>query len=124
MITVNIDKPIKVKFIKEIFEDDFVEAGMTALLTGVEWDTQYNDCYKLFFDFSPFEEENATLFPEVYWPNQYTRKLAEETGCRFFTAKESKQYDPTYWVYFFCGNMITRDDKAFEKTITDFLTEV
>lgn len=124
MITANITKPIKVKFIKPIFEDDFVEEGMIAYLTKVEWDTHYDDCYKLHFDFSEFEEENAPLFSENYWPNCHVVEIQKETGRTLFTAKEVRCYDPNYWVYFSCGDMITRDDKTFEEAILEYLIEV
>ena len=124
MITANITKPIKVKFIKPIFEDDFVEDGMIAYLTKVEWDSHYNDCYKLHFDFSEFEEENESLFSQNYWPNIHTKAIEKETGRTLFTAKEARCYDPKYSVYFNCGDMNTRDDNAFEQAILEYLVEI
>lgn len=124
MITANIVKPIKVKFIKPIFEDDFVEEGMIAYLTKVEWDTHYDDCYKLHFDFSEFEEENESLFSQNYWPNIHAKAIEKETGRTLFTAKEVRCYDPKYSVYFSCGDMITRDDKTFEEAILEYLVEI
>jgi hypothetical protein len=55
MMNINVISPsmisaIKVQFCEVIFEDDFVEKGMRAWLTGIDWDV---DCrsYILYFDF-------------------------------------------------------------------------
>ena len=57
MIKFDMVDAIKVQFLKPIFEDDFVEKGMNAWLTDIEWDSKEN-CYNLYFDFSDFEVEN------------------------------------------------------------------
>lgn len=124
MITTNIAAPIKVQFIKEIFEDDFVETGMIAMLMKVEWSTKYNDCYELFFDFSDFEEHNDKLFTKSYWPNCHTKHIEQETGRTMFTAKEAQCYDPKYSVFFSCIHWMNRDDEAFAKEIQDYLIEL
>ena len=84
-ISVDFVSAIKVQFKKPIFEDDFVERGMTAWLVDVEWDTE-NECYKLWFDFEEFEEINKKYFKAVYHPNKYTEQLEHDTGRKLFTA--------------------------------------
>ena len=96
MIKANMIDAVKVKFVQQIFEDDFPEKGMIAWLTDVEWEM---DCYKLFFDFSEFDIYNDKYFKQVYRPNKYTSHL-ESTGRKMFTAKESGNYNPKYSVYF------------------------
>jgi hypothetical protein len=114
---------IKVQFLEPIFEDDFVEKGMTAWLTDIEWD-ESTDCYKLYFDFTEFEDINAKYFKAIFHPNRHTKHLEEQTGRKLFTAMEAGQYEPKYSVYFSVGNMTTRDDFAFAEEITDYLKEV
>lgn len=97
---------------------------MIAMLMKVEWSTKYNDCYELFFDFSDFEEHNDKLFTKSYWPNCHTKHIEQETGRTMFTAKEARCYAPEYLAYFSCGDLITRDDKAFEEAILEYLAEV
>ena len=122
MIKANMIDAVKVKFLKQIFEEDFPERGMIAWLTAIEWEAGYG-CYKLFFDFSEFGEHNDKYFREVYWPNIHTKKLEEETGRTLFTAKESGNYNPKYSVYFSVANEV-KDDALFEEEIKNFLAVI
>lgn len=91
----------KVVFLKPIFEDDFPERGMKAWLTKIE-DLELIDgkdhLFKLYFDFSDFEEENEKYFTEMYYPNTETNKWGKRKS--FFTAKEAGCYNSKYSVYF------------------------
>lgn len=107
---------IKVQFIQSIFEDDFVETGMKAWLTKIEWNEKIG-CYNLYFDFTDFEEENAKYFTACYYTNRHTQGLAEETGRTMFTAVESKQYTPKYSVYFSLNNDEMRDDSKIASAL-------
>lgn len=110
---------IKVQFLKPIFEDDFVEKGMTAWLTAIEWDENH-ECYQLFFDFSDFEGINDKYFKETYWPNSKTG-----TDKQFYTAKEAGCYNPKYSVYFSTRSTSTsRNDELFLVEILNHLREV
>lgn len=122
-ITANIVDAIKVQFLQPIFEDDFVEKGMTAWLTDVEWDTG-SQCYNLYFDFSDFEDINLKYFKRVFHPNRHTATIPGAEGRKLFTAFEAGQYEPKYSVYFSCGDMETRDDDAFARDIKKSLREV
>lgn len=73
-ISLDMIDAIPVQFLKPLFEDDFVERGMKAWLTKIEWD-EGADCYNLFFDFKDFEEENDKYFTECYRPNRHTESL-------------------------------------------------
>ena len=115
---------IKVQFIKEIFEDDFVERGMTAWLTAIDYDDRA-ECYKLYFDFTEFESINDKYFREMYYPNRHTAKL----NCKeLYTAKEAGIYKPKYWVYFntipLSVNTEIRNDSLFPDQIAKYLQEV
>ena len=120
-ITADMVGAVKVQFKKFIFEDDFVERGMTAWLTDVEWE-QGSECYKLYFDFTEFEDINDKYFKQSYHPNRHTASISTDRST--FTAKEAGCYDPKYSVYFSCGNMTTRDDAAFAETIKEYLRVV
>jgi len=119
MITVDMLDAIKVQFLKPIFEDDFVERGMTAWLTKVEWQEQ-KCCYKLFFDFSEFEEINDKYFTESYFHNK--RCIVQEK--HLYTAKEAGHYSPKYSVYFSCGDHEIHNDIAFADEIKQYLKEL
>lgn len=99
MISVKFINAIKVQFLKPIFEDDFVEKGMKAWLTDIEWENECS-CYRLYFDFSEFESENDKYLKMNYYPNIYTIELEKETGRTKFTAKEANMYSPKYSVLF------------------------
>lgn len=88
----NLDRieAIKVQFKKGIFEDDFPERGMKAWLTKIEADP-LSDCYKLYFDFTEFEEENEKYFSADYY---------DFVGRPNKTAKEIGIYSPKYSVFF------------------------
>lgn len=122
MITDDMVDAIKVKFLKPIFEDDFPEKGMTAWLTDVEWDN-HHECYKLYFDFSEFEDINEKYFKAEYFVNSNTRQLAEETGRSMFTAKESGYYTPKYSVCFSTRSDV-RSSSDFAQDIKEYLKEV
>jgi hypothetical protein len=121
MITTKIVDAVAVQFLKPIFEDDFVEKGMKAWLTDVEWDLK-TDCYKLYFDFTDFEAENLKYFKKSYYPNRVTQEknLPE---AKFYTALEAGQYEPKYSVYFSVPGD-ARNDELFEKEIQKYLRPV
>lgn len=120
MISPKMVDAIKVQFLQQLCEEDFPEKGMLAWLTDVQWDLEY-ECYKLFFDFTEFEDQNDKYFKAVFHSNRHTEQLARETGRTAFTAKESGYYTAKYSVYFSAGNMTDRDDAAFEAEIQKFL---
>ncbi len=122
-ITVDLIDAIKVQFKKPIFEDDFPEKGMKAWLTDVVWEDRSN-CYKLYFDFSDFEQENDKYFKHSYHSNLRTKDLELVTMRNRFTAKEAGYYQPKYWVCFSCGDHETRSDAAFDSEIQDYLRVV
>lgn len=122
MLTVNMVDAIKVQFLKPIFEDDYVEKGMKAWLTDVEW-VENKECYKLYFDLSEFEDWNDKYFKESYYPNQHTRSIYHETGRARFTAKESHMYSPKYSVYFSISGSV-RNDSRFKDEILAYLREI
>ncbi len=111
----------KVQFLKPICEDDFVEKGMVAWLTDIEWCDDH-ECYKLYFDFAEFDAINDKYFRASYFANRVTRTAGLEK--EWFTAKEAGMYEPKYSVFFSAGNMTTRDDAAFAKEIRKYLVEV
>lgn len=111
----------KVQFIQSIFEDDFVETGMKAWLTKIEWDAK-TECYNLHFDFTEFEAENAKYFTACYYSNRHTQTLAEETGRTLFTAIEAKQYSPKHSVYFSVTTNNRNDEVMWKELASDYLT--
>ena len=125
MITVDMLEAKKVVFLKPIFEDDFVERGMKAWLTAVEWDPK-TTCYQLYFDFTDFEAENEKYFRRTYYPNRHTSMI--DTQRQMFTAIEAGQYERKYSVYF--SNMRdgvcldVEDAEAFAESIKEYLKEV
>ena len=81
---------------------------MTAWLTGVKWDNE-QESYKLYFDFTDFEEMNDKYFRAEYSANHSSvsalrRKRLEELNIgssrQLYTAKEIGVYDPKYSVNF------------------------
>lgn len=122
MIEVDMVDAIKVQFLKPIFEDDFPEKGMTAWLTDIVWDGRAG-CYKLYFDFSEFEDINDKYFKQSYYPNVHTAHLKYANGRELFTAKESNMYFPKYSVLFSISED-GRNDAKFAKEITDYLREL
>lgn len=125
MITASMIEAKKVMFLKPLFEDDFVERGMKAWLTKIEW-SQETECYKLYFDFTEFEAENDKYLTETYYPNRHTREL-EKTGRTLFTAKEAGMYHNKNTFYFSPmtnGRCVDgQNDAAFEENIKEFLVE-
>lgn len=81
-------------------------------------------CYRLYFDFSDFEEHNAKYFKAVYLPNVYTKELENKTGRKKFTAIEAGRYNPKYDAYFSFEGLVTRDDRAFQREIVEYLQVV
>jgi hypothetical protein len=110
----------KVVFLQPIFEDDFVEKGMVAWLTDVQWHFG-NACYELFFDFTEFEEYNKKYFKKVF--HQYVSSCRGRPGPssrELVTAHEAGCYQPKYSVYFgITGDK--QDNKIFEKEICNYL---
>lgn len=83
---------VKIQFVKPIFEDDFVEKGMTAWLTDIVWHSK-SEMWELFFDFTDFEAENEKYFKRTFYgPNPNDPKR--------YTAKEMGLYEPKYSVFF------------------------
>ena len=120
VITVDFVGAIEVQFLDQIFEDDFPERGMVAWLTLVEWEPK-DDCYKLYFDFTDFENINDKYFRESYYENKNTRLLGIEKPL--YTAKEAGMYSPKYSVFFSIpGDM--QNDKLFEENIKKVLRVV
>ena len=118
-LTVNMVSAVKVQFLKPIFEEDFPEKGMTAWLTDVEWDSR-SGCYKLYFDFSEFEDINLKYFKRMYHPNRHTHGYDESR--KLFTAIEAGYYESKYSVYFSTkNNDEKRDDEAFARDIQEYL---
>ena len=116
-ITADMLDTVKVQFLKPIFEDDFVERGMKAWLTSVEWCVR-EKCYELTFDFSEFEEGNIKYFKESYYENICTRKL--NLDKEFYTAIEAGCYTSKYSVYFSVKGD-SQDDVEFNKSIIEYL---
>jgi hypothetical protein len=112
---------VKVAFLKEIFEDDFPERGMTAWFIRYEWSEQ-NECYKLYFDFTDFEEKNEKYFTESYYENIHTRKLVENGAIdkKLWTAKEAGYYSPKYSVYFSIKSG-KRNDEMLNQELKEYL---
>lgn len=96
---------------------------MKAWLVDVEWSERV-ECYRLYFDFSDFEEENAKYFKAVYHPNIHTKELENKTGRREFTSIEAGHYNPKYDVYFSLKESSIRDDEAFKREILEYLRVV
>ncbi len=106
---------IKVQFLKPIFEEDFPERGMKAWLTKIEKHDKYG-CYKLYFDFSEFEEENDKYFTEKYFHNSKVSSFVKSKAL--YTAKEAGYYSPKYDVFF---GRIDESEEKFETEIKKYL---
>lgn len=129
MFTTNITTPVKIRVKQPIFEDDFVAAGMLGHLVAVE-ESAERDMFKLFFDFTEFEEHNKALLEPVYYVNGYTERNHPEAVQRVrdglqegVTAIEAGFYEPAnYSVYFSCGkNDCSVDEADFQAEIVNFL---
>lgn len=83
-----LNSALKVLFLRQIFEDDFPEAGMKAWLTKI---SKEDGCYKLYFDFTDFEERNEKYLTANYF---------DDKGRPCLTAKEFGVYSNKYSVYF------------------------
>lgn len=113
---------VKVRFKKPIFEEDFVEKGMIAWLTDIEW-CEKASCYQLYFDFEDFEEENKKYFKRTYYSNISTKEgvakgLFKEN--RLYTAIEAGIYDPKYSSYFSIKDDC-RNDRFLELELLEYL---
>lgn len=86
---------VKVQFKNSIDEDSFVERGMLAWLTFVEFDEK-EQTLCLYFDFEEFEDYNKKYFRRVYHQNNVTQKLFPERSAKSakFTAVEAGYYEP------------------------------
>jgi hypothetical protein len=111
---------VKVQFLKEIFEEDFVEKGMTAWLTDIRWEESLGT-YNLFFDFSEFEEENLKYFKASYYVNSITKQ--KNLNKPLYTAIEAGYYTSKYSVYFDIPGE-DRDDNLFTIEIQKYLKEL
>lgn len=109
MISLSMVEAIKVMFAKPIFEDDFVEKGMTAWLTDIEYDKSKN-LYRLYFDFTEFEDINKKYFKKSFYQNE-----------NLVTAWEAGLYYPKYSVYF---SFNTDEFPSFEDAINTYLIEI
>lgn len=118
-ITIDLLDAIKVKFLQQIFEEDFPERGMIAWLTKIEWSDAWAS-YQLYFDFSEFEDYNDKYFVAVFNSNNFTKELSRQTSRTTFTAKEAGYYNPKYDVLFSLDSL-KRDDAAFAQEIQKFL---
>lgn len=111
-ITVDMLDAVKVQWLSPLEDDTFVERGMKAWLTGVEWNAEHL-AYELFFDFSDFDVENDKYFRSDYYDDDGNSATAKEVGA----------YNPKYSVLFgFTSN--DRDDTLFEIEIEQYLKEV
>jgi len=111
LFNLNIIEAKKVVFLGPIFEDDFPEKGMKAWLTDIV-KCEDEECFKLHFDFTEFEEENEKYFKADYYDKNHVACL---------TAKEVDMYNPKYSVYF--GD-ITWDNKKLERELRLYLKEI
>jgi len=115
MFSVDMVDAVKVQFLKPIFEDDFPERGMKAWLTRIE-KCEKTECFKLYFDFKDFEDENDKYFTEEYYPNIHTKekvKNGEIPEKQLYTAKEAGMYKPKYNSYF--GSIDNSDYQNMEE---------
>lgn len=95
-------------------------------MTDVKWDSNHG-CYKLYFDFSEFEDINDKYFKRVYHSNRYTAQI-DAYGTRLYTAKEAGHYQSKYSVFFSAvvdnKCLDVQDNFAFAKSIKQYLKEV
>ena len=113
MIDMNMIEAIKVQFIKPIFEEDWIEKGMKAWLTDIEWCPR-TECYNLYFDFTEFEAYNDKYFKEsFYFYDAGGREVLK-------TAKETGAYKPKYSVYLSVSGE-GRNDEVFAEEIKQYL---
>lgn len=120
MITPSMITAVKVRFIKEICENDFPEKGMTAWLTDIVWESGFYH-YTLYFDFAEFEQVNDKYFKRLYSSNRFTKELETKTNLIKFTAKEAGFYDNKYSVSFQVDDSGERNDIAFKDMISEYL---
>ena len=111
----SISKPVKVEFIKSLFEDDFVESGMIAKLYHVEYSERF-ECWKLWFDFTGFEEHNDTLMEDVY---SYPSHAYTGPTKSAYNGHEAGMYDEYLMRYF--GKDFGISVEEFEADIKNYL---
>lgn len=122
MIDMKMTLATKVRFLKPIVDEDFVEKGMRAWLTDIEWSST-DECYKLWFDFTDFEVDNHKYFKEVYHPNSRTAMATSSRPSPMFTAIESGYYHPKYSVLYSVEGDV-RNDELFAQEIAGYLKEL
>lgn len=121
-ITADFVDAIKVQFLKPLFDEDFVERGMKAWLTKVEWDP-YGVCWNLYFDFTDFEAENDKYLTQSYHPNTHT--AAFSTTRKAFTAKEAGYYSNKLKCQLWAEDAEGDADKlAFARAVKEYLRVV
>ena len=108
----NMIDAIKVQFLQPVFEDDFPERGMKAWLTGIER-LKSKGCWRLYFDFSDFEQENEKYLRAVYY---------DDKGCATLTAKQNGLYTNKYDVFF--GDLDVNKFGTFEEQINKYLMRI
>lgn len=117
--------PVPVQIKKEFFEEDWLEAGMRINLMGCEW-LEEDQCYKISYSAEGFDEHNARLMSEVYYPTDRTKALVREGKLEekeFYTAVEAGQY--TQYAYSFLNPRVDgdwsheRNDAAMAQTLLD-----
>lgn len=64
-----------VKIIKPIFEEDYLEAGMLARVTGITDDRHDRDMYRIHFSFSEFNEHNQKMETPNYYDQNHNPVL-------------------------------------------------
>lgn len=119
MIDVDMIEAVEVVFKKPIFEEDFVERGMSGWLTGIEWDDRHG-CYELYFYFGEHFDQNLKYFREVYHPNKYTTSIQANTGRSLFTAIEANMYTPYLKINYSVEGDV-RDDKKLARELMRYL---
>ena len=112
-----ITEAIEIQFIKPIFEEDFVEAGMQAWLVKIEREPD-GSVYTLYFNFSDFEVVNDKYFIECFY------KTDQETGKKsLVTAMEAGYYEPRYSVYF-CTSDGAANPDTFSEDLSQYIKRV
>jgi hypothetical protein len=109
LFDLNMIEAKKVVFLNPIFEDDFPDKGMKAWFTDI---VKEEYCFKLYFDFTEFENENEKYFKANYY---------DKNNKPCLTAKQAGMYNPKYSVYFGDENM---DEKELDTELKKYLKEV
>lgn len=109
-----LEEAIMVQFIKPIFEEDFVEAGMRAWLVSIE---KEHETYKLHFNFRAFEAENDKYFIESFY------SFADPNKRNLVDAKTAGQYTPRYSVYF-CTDDGGTNPEIFSENLSQYIKRI